>query len=96
MNNNLRFPISEIAQELYEKMVLFAKSANTNYDQQEGDITYIDEPNKYELRFNNYQKYLKILKIKRSNKLPLLRTRIINLLIILLIFLNKMGLLLFK
>jgi hypothetical protein len=60
MNNNLRFPISEIAQELYEKMVLFAKSANTNYyDQQEGDITLIDESNKYDLRFNNYQKYLK-------------------------------------
>jgi hypothetical protein len=60
MNNNFRFPISEIAQELYEKMVLFAKSANTNYyDQQEGDITLIDESNKYDLRFNNYQKYLK-------------------------------------
>jgi hypothetical protein len=59
MNNNLRFPISEIAQELYEKMVLFAKSANINYDQQEGDITFIDEYNKYELKFNNYQKYLK-------------------------------------
>ncbi len=59
MNNNLRFPISEIAQELYEQMVLFAKSANTNVDQQEGDITHIDESNKYDLRFNNYQKYLK-------------------------------------
>lgn len=59
MNNNLRFPISEIAQELYLRMVFFAKSANTNHDHQEGDITFIDEPNKYELRFNNYQKYLK-------------------------------------
>jgi len=59
MNNNLRFPISDLAQELYKKMVLFAKSANTNYNQEEGDITFIDEPNKYDLRFNNYQKYSK-------------------------------------
>jgi hypothetical protein len=58
MNNNLRFPISEIAQELYEHMVLFAKSANTN-ELQNNDVTVIDEDNKYELRFNNYQKYLK-------------------------------------
>jgi hypothetical protein len=59
MNNNLRFPISEIAQELYLRMVFFAKSGNTNRDYQEGDITLIDEPNKYDLRFNNYDKYLK-------------------------------------
>jgi hypothetical protein len=59
MNNNLRFPISDIAQELYNLSVIFAKSANTNYNQEEGDITFIDEPNKYDLRFNNYQKYLK-------------------------------------
>jgi hypothetical protein len=59
MNNNLRFPISELAQELYLRMVFFAKSANTNRDYQEGDITLIDEPNKYDLRFNNYHKYLK-------------------------------------
>jgi hypothetical protein len=59
MNNNLRFPISDLAKELYNLSVLFAKSANTNYNQEEGDITFIDEPNKYDLRFNNYQKYSK-------------------------------------
>jgi len=58
MNNNLRFPISDLAQELYEKMVLFVKSANTN-ELENNDITIIDEDNKYELKFNNYQKYLK-------------------------------------
>ena len=62
MNNNLRFPISDLAQELYLRMVFFAKSGNTNRDYQEGDITLIDEPNKYDLRFNNYDKYLKRFK----------------------------------
>ena len=58
MNNNLRFPISELAQELYALLVLFAKSANTN-ELANNDVTIIDEDNKYELRFNIYQKYLK-------------------------------------
>jgi hypothetical protein len=58
MNNNLRFPISEIAQELYDHMVLFAKSANSNVLEND-DATIVDESNKYDLRFNNYQKYLK-------------------------------------
>jgi len=58
MNNNLRFPISDIAQELYSLLVEFAKSANTN-ELQNNDITVIDDNNKYDLRYNNYQKYLK-------------------------------------
>jgi hypothetical protein len=58
MNNNLRFPISELAQELYALLVIFAKSANTN-ELANNDVTVIDEDNKYELRFNIYQKYLK-------------------------------------
>jgi hypothetical protein len=58
MNNNLRFPISDLAQELYALLVLFAKSANTN-ELANNDVTVIDENNKYELRFNIYQKYLK-------------------------------------
>ena len=58
MNNNLLFPISDLAQELYVLLVGFAKSANTN-ELQNNDVTVIDEDNKYELRFNNYQKYLK-------------------------------------
>ena len=58
MNSNLRFPISDLAQELYSLSVIFAKEANTN-ELANNDITVIDEDNKYELRFNNYQKYLK-------------------------------------
>ena len=58
MNNNLRFPISDLAQELYNLSVIFAKEANTN-ELQNNDVTVIDEPNKYDLRFNNYHKYLK-------------------------------------
>ena len=58
MNNNLRFPISDLAQELYSLLVEFAKSANTN-ELQNNDITVIDDNNKYDLRYNNYQKYLK-------------------------------------
>jgi hypothetical protein len=58
MNNNLRFSVSELAQELYALLVLFAKSANTN-ELENNDVTVIDENNKYDLRFNNYQKYLK-------------------------------------
>lgn len=57
MNNNLRFPISDIAYELYGRMYNFAKEANTNALNE--DVTIIDESNKYELRFNNYKKYLK-------------------------------------
>ena len=58
MNNNLRFSVSDLAQELYGLSVIFAKSANTN-ELENNDVTVIDENNKYELRFNNYQKYLK-------------------------------------
>ena len=58
MNNNLRFSVSELAQELYLRMVFFAKSANTN-ELENNDVTVIDDGNKYDLRFNNYQKYLK-------------------------------------
>lgn len=57
MNNNLRFPISDLAYELYGRMYNFAKEANTNALNE--DVTIIDESNKYELRFNNYKKYLK-------------------------------------
>lgn len=57
MNNNLRFPISDLAFELYGRMYNFAKEANTNALNE--DVTIIDENNKYELRFNNYKKYLK-------------------------------------
>jgi len=59
MNNNLRFPISDLAQELYDKMVIFAKFSNNSRDHQEGEFTFINESNKYDLRFNNYDKYLK-------------------------------------
>jgi len=55
MNNNLRFPISDIAQEIYQGFVNFAKSANTNFE----NSTIIEESNKYDLRFNNYEKYHK-------------------------------------
>jgi hypothetical protein len=58
MNNNLRFPISDLAQELYNLSVIFAKEANTN-ELKNNNISVIEEDNKYELRFNNYQKYLK-------------------------------------
>jgi len=58
MNNNLRFPISDLAFELYGRMYNFAKEANTNAIND--DVTIIDETNKYELRYNNYKKYLKI------------------------------------
>lgn len=58
MNNNLRFPISDIASELYGRMYNFAKQANV--DAINDDVTIIDETNKYELRYNNYKKYLKI------------------------------------
>ena len=58
MNNNLRFSISDLAQELYDLSVVFAKSANTN-ELENNDITVIDDNNKYDLRYNNYQKYLK-------------------------------------
>lgn len=58
MNNNLRFSVSDLAQELYGLSVIFAKSANIN-ELENNDVTVIDENNKYELRFNNYQKYLK-------------------------------------
>jgi hypothetical protein len=58
MNNNLRFSISDLAQELYSLLVEFAKSANTN-ELENNDITVIDDNNKYDLRYNNYQKYLK-------------------------------------
>lgn len=57
MNNNLRFPISDLAYELYGRMYNFAKEANTNALNE--DVTIVDENNKYELRFNNYKKYLK-------------------------------------
>lgn len=57
MNNNLRFPISDLAFELYGRMYNFAKDANVNAIND--DVTIIDESNKYELRFNNYKKYLK-------------------------------------
>ena len=57
MNNNFRFPISDIAYELYGRMYNFAKEANVNALNE--DVTIIDESNKYELRLNNYKKYLK-------------------------------------
>ena len=58
MNNNLRFSVSDLAQELYSLSVVFAKEANTN-ELANNNVTVIDENNKYDLRFNNYQKYLK-------------------------------------
>ena len=58
MNNNLRFPISDIVYELYNRMYNFAKEANVNVIIE--DVTIIDENNKYELRLNNYKKYLKL------------------------------------
>ena len=58
MNNNLRFPISELAQELFGRIYNFAKDANTNATND--DVTIIDENFKYELRYNNYSKYLKL------------------------------------
>lgn len=57
MNNNLRFPISDLASELYGYMNNFAKEANINALNE--DVTIINETNKYELRYNNYKKYLK-------------------------------------
>ena len=57
MNNNLRFPISDLAQELYVRICNFAKETNTNAINE--DVTIIDESNKYEIRFNNYKKYAK-------------------------------------
>ena len=57
MNNNFRFPISDIAYELYGRMYNFAKEANVNALNE--DVTIIDVSNKYELRLNNYKKYLK-------------------------------------
>jgi hypothetical protein len=59
MNNNLRFPISDLAKELYDKMVIFAKFSNNSREQQEGEFTFIDEPNKYDVINEHYQKYLK-------------------------------------
>jgi hypothetical protein len=59
MNNNLRFPISDLAQELYDKMVIFAKYSNNSREQQEGEFTFIDEPNKYDVINEHYQKYIK-------------------------------------
>jgi hypothetical protein len=59
MNNNLRFPISDLAQELYDKMVIFAKFSNDSRERQEGEFTFINEPNKYDFINEHYQKYLK-------------------------------------
>jgi hypothetical protein len=60
MNNNLRFPISDLAQELYGCMYKHVKELNEKLlENLVEDITIIDEPNKYEVRYNNYKKYLK-------------------------------------
>jgi hypothetical protein len=58
MNNNLRFPISDLAQELYDKMVIFAKFSNDSRERQEGEFTFINESNKYDFINEHYQKYL--------------------------------------